>query len=45
MSGSSWDEIETLSVMPGVDIAYEKSASLNVIGSRIRAKLEEKRSI
>ena len=45
LSGSSWDEIETLSVMPGVDIAYEKSASLNVIGSRIRAKLEEKRSI
>ena len=43
LSGSTREELESLVALPGVDMAYDKSASLNVIGSRIRAKLEEKR--
>ena len=40
LSGSSRGEIEHLSTMPGVDMTFEKSASLNVIGARIRAEFE-----
>ena len=41
LSGSSREEIELLSTMPGVDMTFEKSASLNVIGARIRAEFEQ----